>query len=221
MKLIEKIDLLSKHVLDMMTFKSSESYWLKRYKRGGNSGSGSYGSFAQFKADVINKFVETNNIKTVVEFGCGDGNQLTLANYPFYIGFDISPEAIEQCRKIFDDDSSKEFYVMSEYKEQEVDLSLSLDVIYHLIEDNIFEKYMRQLFCSSKRYVIVYSSNTGARSFGSPHVRHRQFTSWVKTNFPDWDLIMHIPNPQTGRTNFKGNIRADFFIYQKSHSLIN
>lgn len=216
MKLIKKTDLLLKHVLGMLTFKSSESYWLDRYKRGGNSGSGSYGSFAQFKADVINKFVENNNIKTIIEFGCGDGNQLTLAKYPFYIGFDISPEAIKRCRKIFNHDSSKEFYAMSEYREQEADLSLSLDVIYHLIEDNVFEKYMRQLFYSSKRYVIVYSSNTEAHYFGSPHVRHRLFTTWVKTNLPDWSLIMHIPNPQTGRAKFKWNIRADFFIYRKS-----
>jgi len=203
------------HILGMLTFKSSENYWVERYKRGGNSGIGSYGGYAKFKADTVNKFVETNNINTVIEFGCGDGNQLVSAKYPYYIGFDISPEAIEQCKKLFNDDSFKSFYVLSEYKQQEADLALSLDVIYHLVENDVYEKYMRQLFCSSKRYVIIYSSNVDAYLFNSPHVKHRQFTHWVKANFPDWDLIRHIPNEYMDYSKSKANSRADFFIYQK------
>ena len=42
-------------------FPGSEEYWQRRYAAGGNSGEGSYGQFADFKAEVINKFVESNN----------------------------------------------------------------------------------------------------------------------------------------------------------------
>src|SRR5680860_621290 len=78
---------------------SSGSYWEKRYKRGGNSGAGSYGRLAQFKADIINKFVKDQSIKTVLEMGSGDGNQLELFNLPHYIGFDISKTSIVHCVK--------------------------------------------------------------------------------------------------------------------------
>jgi hypothetical protein len=202
--------------LAMIAFRSSENYWIERYKRGGNSGYGSYGYLAQYKAEFLNEFVEKNSINTVIEYGCGDGNQLTLAKYPYYIGFDISPDAIVLCKKTFDNDTTKSFYLMSEYQEQKADLTLSLDVIYHLVEDNVFETYMQQLFYSSKRYVIVYSSNTDANLLSSPHVRHRQFTDWVKAKLPDWKLISHISNPNSVVRKSKKNSIADFFVYQKS-----
>ena len=36
------------------------------------------------------------------------------------------------------------------------ELALSLDVIYHLVEDTVYESYMGQLFDSATKYVIVY-----------------------------------------------------------------
>ena len=205
--------------LAMVTFKSSENYWVERYKRGGNSGYGSYGQLAQYKADILNEFAEKNFISTVIEYGCGDGNQLTLAKYPHYIGFDISPDAIVQCKKIFDNDSTKAFYLMNEYDGQKADLTLSLDVIYHLVEDDVFENYIRLLFDSSQKYVILYSSNVDANRFSSPHVRHRKFTLWIEANLLGWDLIKHIQNPYTDDRNTKEHSNADFFIYQKSRDL--
>ena len=62
----------------------SKKYWEKRYLKGGDSGDGSYGKLAEFKAKVINRFVKENEIKTIIEWGCGDGNQLTYMNYPNY-----------------------------------------------------------------------------------------------------------------------------------------
>jgi methyltransferase family protein len=200
----------------MLAFKSSEKYWIERYKRGRDSGKGSYGKFAQFKADIINKFVKVNNIGTVIEFGCGDGNQLTLAKFPSYIGFDISQDAIVRCQKIFKDDPSKSFYLMDEYQGQKADLALSLDVIYHLIEDDVFEKYMRRLFDSARHYVIVYSSNISAYLFSSPHIKHRHFTRWVEENLTGWHLVTYIPNAYSNSSNYGENSNAEFFIYQQN-----
>lgn len=205
----------------MLAFKSSEKYWIERYKRGGDSGKGSYGKLAQFKADIINKFVEVNNIDTVIEFGCGDGNQLTLAKFPSYIGFDISPDAIVQCQRIFKDDSSKSFYLMSKYEGQKADLVLSLDVIYHLVEEAAFEKYMQRLFGSAKSYVIVYSSNISAQLFSSPHVKHRRFTQWIEENLANWHLVAHIPNAYASSSDTKENSSADFFIYQLDENALS
>lgn len=134
-KLLEEID----------KFKSKD-YWENRYKQGDNSGVGSYGFFADFKASVINDFEKRHDVETVIEFGHGDGNQLKLASYKEYIGFDVSKTAVEMCRKIFKEDKTKSFYLLEDYDNQKADLTLSLDVIYHLIEDNVFEEYMERLF---------------------------------------------------------------------------
>ena len=90
-----------------LTFPGSLNYWESRYRDGGTSGSGSFGRLAEFKANVINSFVQNNNIGSVIEFGCGDGNQLSLASYPSYIGLDTSHKAIELCKKRFKEDKSK------------------------------------------------------------------------------------------------------------------
>jgi hypothetical protein len=39
------------------------------------------------------------------------------------------------------------------------ELSLSFDVLCRLVEDEVFDSYLRCLFDSAERYVIVYSTN--------------------------------------------------------------
>ncbi len=196
-------------------FAGSEEYWKQRYVRNGNSGAGSYNKLAEFKAEILNEFVLENNVGSVIEYGSGDGNQLKLARYPKYIGFDISPIAIEKCRSIFLNDTSKTFKLTDEYSNEKANLTLSLDVIYHLVENNVFSNYMQQLFESSNRFVIIYASNTDKQRINqSPHVLHRNFTLWIEENEPNWKLIKHIPNkyPYNGDDN-EGSF-ADFFIYK-------
>ncbi|GAJ08100.1 unnamed protein product, partial [marine sediment metagenome] len=63
-------------LLGRFVFSGSREYWESRYAGGGTSGAGSYGKPAEFKAQVLNSFVKDNGISSVIEFGCGDGNQL-------------------------------------------------------------------------------------------------------------------------------------------------
>src|ERR1035438_7415845 len=86
--------LLTKKIIKQQSFPGSAEYWERRYSNGGNSGVGSYSVFAELKADVLNRFVSTHHVRTVIEFGCGDGNQLSLAEYPSYLGFDVSNTVI-------------------------------------------------------------------------------------------------------------------------------
>jgi len=195
-------------------FPGSEDYWIQRYHSGRNSGAGSYNKLAEFKAEIINDFVKDNNVKTIIEYGCGDGNQLKFAEYPTYIGFDISTKAIELCQDIFQHDKTKSFRLMTEYRGETAQLTLSLDVIYHLIEDEIYYSYMERLFNSSERFVIIYSSDyDGEQEY---HEKRRQFTKLVNTNEPHWKLIRHIPNrfPYNGK-NEEGSL-SDFYIYEKA-----
>jgi SAM-dependent methyltransferase len=171
---------------------------------------------AEFKAEVLNEFVEEHGISSVIEYGCGDGNQLTLARYRSYLGFDISPEALELCESLFREDPTKTFRQMDDYTGERAELTLSLDVVYHLVEDPVFESYMRRLFDSSTRYVIVYSSNRDEQDAGQPpHVRHRSFTRFVEEHVPGWKLQLHIPNRYPGSGDTRASSFADFFIYQR------
>lgn len=193
----------------------SVKYWKKRYINGGNSGAGSYNNLAQFKAEIINRFVEKNNINTVIEFGCGDGNQLKLFHFKKYIGFDISQEIINVCNGTFSNDSSKAFFLMDRYKHEKADLTLSLDVIYHLVEDKIFEKYMKILFTSTLNYVIIYSSNSNDNTNNNArHIRHRKFSNWIEKNNPDFELIEYIPNKYPYTCDNLTYSFADFYFFK-------
>ena len=197
-------------------FTNSASYWQNRYKAGGHSGDGSYGKLAAFKAKIINEFVQENKIQTIIEYGCGDGNQLKFANYPSYIGFDVSDVIIKKCINVFKKDASKAFKLMTKYAGEKAELCLSLDVIFHLIEEDVFDTYMQRLMDSSEKFVIIYSSNTDKNQLNqSPHFKNRHFSKWIDKNRPSWVLESHISNnfPFTG-DEVNGSV-SDFYIYQK------
>ena len=86
-------------------FRGSARYWERNYARGGTSGPGSYNALAEAKAAFLNDFVRTRQVRSVIEFGCGDGHQLSLADYPAYIGLDVSRSAIELCKRRFAGDT--------------------------------------------------------------------------------------------------------------------
>jgi O-antigen/teichoic acid export membrane protein len=201
---------------DPSPFPGSESYWESRYSGDGTSGVGSYGKFADFKAEVLNSFVSSHGVDSVIEFGCGDGNQLSLARYPSYLGFDVSRTAVERCTLHFAADGTKSFALASAYHGEQADLVLSLDVIFHLVEDQVFEDYMSRLFSASRRYVIIYSSNFDENSNrDGVHVRHRRFATWVSQNCGSWELVEQIPNKYPYQGNYLEGSFADFFIYRK------
>ena len=196
-------------------FKSSK-YWNERYKHGGNSGDGSYGHLAEYKAEIINDFIEENQIHNIIEFGSGDGNQLKYMNYENYIGFDISEYIVEKCNKTYINDNTKTFKLYTDYNDEQAELTLSLDVIFHLIEDDVFNDYMNKLFNASSKYVIIYSSNTKTQiSFEVKHFKNRKFTDWIELNEPEFELVNIIKNkyPYEKFKN-KGSV-SDFFIYKK------
>lgn len=201
-----------------LIFPGSLEYWEKRYLKDGNSGPGSTGILAEFKAEIINKFVSEKRIKSVVEFGCGDGSLLQLAKYPKYVGLDVSKKAIQLCQKKFKGDSSKSFFLYhpSAFNDNlgifQGDLTLSLDVIFHLVEDELFELYIHHLFSSAKKYVIIYSSNHDQAGF--PHIRHRKFTDYIESRILDATLEQFVRNRYPEKTS------SDFYFYKKRRRFI-
>lgn len=201
---------------ERIPFDNSAHYWERRYTNAGTSGAGSYGRLADFKAEVVNNFVETHDIRSVIEFGCGDGNQLGLFRFPEYIGVDVSQRAVEMCRASFGCDVSKTFVSRTNYSGQRADLSLSLDVIYHLVEDDVFDLYMQELFAAGKRYVGIFSSNHTNDDTGSGHERHRIFTDWVDRRVNDFVLIDKVLNRYPFDPADASNTSlANFYFYER------
>lgn len=201
-----------------MYIQNSSSYWNNRYKSGGNSGTGSYGHLAQFKADILNEFFEKHEIRKVIDYGCGDGYQLSLLKMKRYVGYDVSREIIRRNKERFAKDTSKEFYEYDDEYEKhqehdENDCALSMDVIFHLVEDEVFYKYMKRLFSTPNiKYVIIYSTNH--EGYRAEHVRDRQFDTFISTHYSKWKLIRFVHNPYATIQYPEGSI-SNFYIYQR------
>jgi SAM-dependent methyltransferase len=196
-------------------WRGSADYWERRYRRGGDSGAGSAGRLARFKAAFLNRLVGENRLATVLELGCGDGRQLALAAYESYVGVDVSPAAIGLCRDRFAGDPTKRFVVDGEDEVPDVDVAMSLDVIFHLVEDSAFDAHMRCLFGHARRRVVLYTSDHDATTRDA-HVRHRDVSAWVRRNAAHWERIAHVRNPypcdpsRPQDTSF-----ADFHVYAR------
>jgi SAM-dependent methyltransferase len=200
----------------------SGAYWERRYRKGRTSGPGSYNRLAQFKAEAVNRLIAGEDIFSVVEFGCGDGNQLALMQYKSFCGIDVSPTAIATCRQMFAADPTKRFLLRNGLSQDErFDCTISLDVIFHLLEDDIFEGYMEDLFHFATRRVIIYSSNFDDLEFElrhgmapAPHVRHRRFGSWIDQRMPRWKLLQKIENAYPFDVKDQNNTSfAEFHVY--------
>lgn len=188
----------------------SSTYWEGRYAAGGDSGIGSSGEYAAYKADVLNRFVAEHDVESVIEFGCGNGDQVARAEYPEYVGLDVSKSAIASCIERFADDSTKSFFPYDPLRFDnngalEADLVLSLEVLFHVVDRAAFEKALDDIFEASRRYVIVFSSNHDDPEPDTVHVRHRRFTDYVAEQFPEFERIDTIENEYEARV-------SDFYI---------
>lgn len=192
---------------------NEKKYWENRYKERAESGQGrvsgqdSYGYYAEWKGKILNDFIEEHNIKSILDFGCGDGNQIKLLKKIKYKGIDISKNAIRICKKRFIDDHTKSFSVYNPltYNPLSAELGISLNVILHITTDKIFKKYIQDIFNSSNKYVIIYSSNFN-RKEKKNYIINRKFTNYIEKNITGWELIQTIKTPGKNK---------EFYIYKK------
>jgi hypothetical protein len=177
-----------------MDFNSTE-YWKKRYASGGNSGSGSYGALAEFKAESLNRFIEDNKIRSIVEYGSGDGNQLGLINIENYLGLDVSPDAIKKTAEMYAAEPTKRFQLydpdtFQAGSNEQAEMSISMDVILHLTEDVRYENYMNNLFNSGTRYVGIFNTATDTQlEKMASHNRYRNHRNWIKEKSSEFEEV--------------------------------
>lgn len=187
-----------------MSFQSQQ-YWETRYATGGFSGAGSRGDAAIFKASVVNELLNVFGVESILDMGCGDGYLTRLIQSDDYIGADVSASAIASCRAQF---PNKRFIKIDGSALPRVDAVLSLDVVFHLTEDAIFERYMYDVFSSAQKLVVFYSTDHDDNIGSAPHVRHRHFTQWVQQHISGWRLHHKIESPIDDRIS-----AADFFVF--------
>ena len=192
---------------------NSVEYWKNRYQEGGHSGLGSYGFLAEYKKNFLNNFIKEKGINSILEYGCGDGNQLVLIDCEVKYGVDVSEVAVEKCKSLMPDNK---FFVISENEKlflKKTDLLLSLDVLYHLLEDEVFENYLKNIVDHESEYVIIYSSDFDDSEHFSKHVRHRKFSD-NSILLEKYELIKFEENIYKSTDHELGSF-SDWFIYKK------
>jgi glycosyltransferase involved in cell wall biosynthesis len=195
----------------------SAAYWEDRYRSGGTSGAGSYGRYAELSSEIINQVIRERGIEEVVEYGCGDGNQVAYLRVPKYIGLDVAPTAIKRCTDLFRDDQTKSFFLCDPEHRGDAafsaDCALSKEVIFHLVEDDVFERYMRRLFSSARRFVVIVSSDMNWSL--NEYERHRRFTPWIASHLPEWRLAEKVASPAPYNFETGEGILSNFYVFHR------
>ena len=127
------------------------NYWEIRYNKGGSSGTTPEGR--KWIIDTISKYTKIENI---VDVGCGDlfvWAEIKLKNYT---GIDISHSIIKQNKK-----SHPHFTFICSSSEifQKVkgDVVTCFNTLYHIIDEDIFVKTLKNLTLYSKNYIFIYT----------------------------------------------------------------
>ena len=195
-------------------FRGSARYWERNYAGGGTSGAGSYDALAQGKAvfqrvrpDPRNRVDHRVRLRRREPAVAGLLPQLHRpGRLPDRHRVVPAPVRADPAKSFFLYDGACFTDRAGVFT---ADLAISLDAIYHLTEDEVFETYLTHLFAAAAKYVIIYATNREIPGT-PPHVRHRHFTPRVQTPCPDWRLLEVTQGPDTGPG------RADFSSYERA-----
>jgi hypothetical protein len=145
-------------------------YWEGNYRKGGTSGPGSVGSLRQWKWENIVKY--SGPITEVIDVGCGDLSFWEGKTPPSrYVGIDISQTIIDRNRERW---PSSTFICSSADRTLELEqarIVFCLDVLFHIMDDGIYENILANLMRYSSEWIFVYTWRKNP--FASPIFRTR------------------------------------------------
>jgi len=197
-----------------------KEYWDKRYRAGGDSGKGSTGKLLEFKLDFIVSFLKRHELSVVVDYGCGDAKLLDmgLSLDIKYTGIDASEFIVEKNKKKYANANIK-FVNSSEYKfgSEKFEVSLSIDVLYHIINIKDYTEYMYNLFNLSSKFVIIYSATKNDLPNTEKHIKIRDFRPWIKEKMQGWTLFDFRKNlyPYDTIKSTSNSSISNFYVYKK------
>lgn len=190
-------------------------YWENRYRTGGNSGAGSTGDLLSWKAGIVNEIIKEAGVKSGLELGAGDGKFANLLSLESYFGYEISPSAVSLANKNINKPNYK-VSTKTPFHFRKFDMTMSVDVIYHILHEREFNRHMTKLFYAAKRLVVIYSYPRQPSEKMSEHITFNDFISWVQGQAPGWELLVHIPNKFIfDEENPNRTSRSEFFIYRR------
>jgi SAM-dependent methyltransferase len=132
------------------------------------SGRGSYGQSAKGYGECIINFIKSNNIKSVVDLGCGDFavGKLIVSECEHYVGVDVVPSLIAQNRSMFTA-QNVEFECLDVTKDSLPDAQLCLirQVMQHLSNAEIV-----MLLEKIKKYAYVIVAEHQPEIDGIPNI---------------------------------------------------
>ncbi|WP_155830014.1 hypothetical protein [Glycomyces tenuis] len=209
--LLERMSLCARsgNIRDRVEY-APASYWDLRYGSGGNSGEGSRGEEAAYKARYVGDLIKERGVVSLIDWGCGDGGVLEKIDMhgASYLGVDVSEVIVERMRERFAGRPDCRFelpYGMGRAERR--DLALSLDVLFHFPVDADYDDYLSRLFGSAERFVLIYSTDS-AEGITAHHVRRREFTADIAARFHEWKLVRAEPPLSEGL--------AAFFLYERA-----
>jgi ubiquinone/menaquinone biosynthesis C-methylase UbiE len=124
-----------------------------------------FDNICQLKNSLINTFILNNNITSVAELGCGDGNRSLNGNYTNhinYIGYDKNKFAINLANITISNENRKYIHWTNDTIFDKKYLTISLDIVNNIDTNrniNEYNSYVKQLFDMSKKYVIIFFSD--------------------------------------------------------------
>lgn len=143
-----------------------EKWWNSWYGSGHSSGPGSEGKLLEYKVNYLNKLFKEHNIKTVLDFGCGDGVVASKLNCQFYLGVDISDQAIKLCKARINRQGfsfeRRHFFdhtpmVIKNKFASSLDCCMCIDVLYHISDVRVLNKTLETLFTLRARIIVLYT----------------------------------------------------------------
>lgn len=157
---------------------------------------------------------ETVGLPTVLDLGVGDGRQALALSCTGVVsnvtGFDISWHIVHHLKtqlNVTRHDCLERgplyvywydgFELPEMVKDQGYDVAISMQVVFHLLEDALYERYMDILFSFARHVVIIHApdSQTQLPAAAHEHMRYRIFSNWVAKLHPEWILHHKVSIP--------------------------
>lgn len=159
-------------------------YWDDRWVNGPEC-PGSVGDQAMSKAAWLNSVIYDLDVRSLVDWGCGDGSQAALVNVGMYVGVEVAPSAWEAASVALAtrDNCCIVLAPPGQSITIRADMAVSMDVVFHLTADHEYEEWLARVFGSATKFVAVHG--TDYESVPNGHMRHHEVTRDAP---PDWTL---------------------------------
>lgn len=135
----------------------TSNYWDVRHSNGRTSGNGSIGCLRDFKWEKIEEHV--GKVNDVIDVGCGDLSFWDGRDCDNYVGIDCSEVVIQKNivkRPKWNFITSRSDNTMVSML-CKADVVFCFDMLFHIMEDDVYENTIENLTRFSKKHVFIYT----------------------------------------------------------------